>query len=60
MRAAVADGALPRSNTWTMFACDRRTASLASWMNMSTKSWLRASSGRIRLMTRIFSKPSTP
>jgi hypothetical protein len=28
--AASPSGAIPRSNTWTMFACDRRTASFAS------------------------------
>ncbi len=53
-------GASPRSNTWTMLACDSRTDSFASWMNISTNSAERASCGKIRLMTTTFSKPSTP
>src|SRR5262245_33540117 len=43
-----------------MFACERRTASFASCTNMSTNFACSASFGRILLMTRTFSKPSTP
>jgi hypothetical protein len=43
-----------------MFAWERRTASFASCTNMSTNLGCSASFGRMRLMTRTFSKPSTP
>ena len=43
-----------------MFAWLNVTAIFASLMNISTKDGFSLSSGRIRLMTRTFSKPSTP
>ncbi len=43
-----------------MFACESVTAIFASLMNISTNCGFELSSGRMRLMTRIFSNPSTP
>ena len=50
----------PKSKTWTTFACDSRTATLASAMNRSSNSGSRASSGRMRLIARVFSNPWAP
>ena len=47
----------PNSRIWTIFGWVSCAVSLASSMNMATKLGSAARCGRIRLMTRIFSKP---
>ena len=50
----------PSSKIWQMFAWVSWPQIFASSMNISMKSASSAIDGRIRLMARIFSKPSTP
>ena len=50
----------PKSKTCPTLACDSRTATLASAMNRASNSGSRASSGKMRLIARVFSKPWAP